>query len=355
MSENLRYYLPVNKDGVVEVYVHESLDQYLAILTADRRSPLTIKAVRQDLTRFMTWWKDEHHRPFDPALLLDSDLLDWQQARQQHDAAAPATINRGLAALRGYCTWCCRNGLLTENPAVNLHDVPAEPLSPRSLPAEAIDALLRAARSEPDERERCRDEAVLALLVYAGLRVQEACDLQIRDLDLIGGTVTVRRGKAGKSRRVPLHRDAQQLLQRYLDKVRCPTGLPAVGSDAEREPLLVGIDRTALGHPLRPGINQRLVQRVVSRRALEAAKRLRADAQRVASLEQVGKMLDLAHRLEQATPHTLRHSLARRMLECGADLAEVQRVLGHSRISTTGIYLIPSEDDVRDAINRAGV
>jgi integrase len=65
--------------------------------------------------------------------------------------------------------------------------------------------------------------------------------------------------------------------------------------------------------------------------------------------------LDLARRLENVTPHMLRHSLARRMLERGAQLPEVQRVLGHSRISTTGIYLTPSEEDVRLAIGRAGV
>jgi site-specific recombinase XerD len=51
----------------------------------------------------------------------------------------------------------------------------------------------------------------------------------------------------------------------------------------------------------------------------------------------------------------LRHSLARRMLERGAQLPEVQRVLGHSRLSTTGIYLTPSEEDVRLAIGRAGI
>jgi site-specific recombinase XerD len=57
----------------------------------------------------------------------------------------------------------------------------------------------------------------------------------------------------------------------------------------------------------------------------------------------------------RATPHTLRHSLARRLLASGANLPEVQRVLGHSRLSTIGIYLTPSEDDLRLAVGRAGV
>jgi site-specific recombinase XerD len=335
--------------------MHDSVDQYLASLLANRRSPLTIKAARQDLIRFMTWWEAQYQRPFDPALLLDHDLGDWVLLRQQNDGAAPATINRGLAALRGYSAWAHRAGLMTENPAAAIADVPTAPLAPRSLPTGAVDALLRAVRNEKDEAVRMRDEAILSLLVYAGLRAQEICDLQLRDLDLVGGTVTVRRGKAGKSRRVPLHKDAQHLLQRYLDKIRCPSGSPPVGDIIEREPLMVGFDRTAAGRPVRPGINQRLIQRMVHARAHEAATRLQADALREPSLERAGAMLELARRLQSATPHTLRHSLARRMLERGADLAEVQRVLGHSRISTTGIYLTPSEDDVRDAIGRAGV
>jgi site-specific recombinase XerD len=335
--------------------MHASFEEYLNTLAAKHRSPLTIKAVRQDLRRFVAWWEDVHCRPFDPPLLLDGDVRAWQDARQTRDGAAPATINRGMAALRGYCGWAHRAKLMSENPTADVHDVPTEPLSPRGLPSGAIDALIRAVRNEPNATIRLRDEALLALLVYAGLRVQEICDLQLRDLDLSGGTVTVRRGKAGKSRRVPLHKDAQRLLSRYLDNIRCPNGLPKIGSDSEREPLMTGFDQTAPGRPARPGINQRLVQRVVQQRAREAAARLEADAARESSLERAGIMLDLARRLMSATPHTLRHSLARRMLERGADLAEVQRVLGHSHISTTGIYLTPSEDDVREAIDRAGI
>jgi integrase len=93
----------------------------------------------------------------------------------------------------------------------DVKDVPTESLSPRSLPAEAVDALLRAAHCEQNAVLRARDEALLALLIYAGLRVQEVCDMQLRDLDLEGGTLTVRSGKAGKARRIPLHLDAAPL------------------------------------------------------------------------------------------------------------------------------------------------
>jgi integrase/recombinase XerC len=147
--------------------------------------------------------------------------------------------------------------------------------------------------------------------------------------------------------------DAVNLIRRYLTRLRCPQGIPAIGSDAEREPLIVGFASTSVGRPIHPGVNQRLVQRVVEQRAHEAAARLRFDAASVSSLERVNVMLDLGQRLEYTTPHTLRHSLARRLLEAGADLAIVQRTLGHSSIATTGMYLTPSDDDMRQAMERA--
>jgi site-specific recombinase XerD len=234
----------------------------------------------------------------------------------------------------------------------DVKDVPTEPLAPRSLPAEAIDALLRAAGTEPNAILRARDEALLALLIYAGLRVQEVCDIQLRDLDMGSGTVTIRSGKA---RRVPLHADAQRLLRRYLDLVRCPAGVPSIGSDQEREKLLVGIDVTRRGQPTTPGITQRVAQRAVQQLGKLAAQQLRAEAQRERNIHRSESLKDLARRLETVTPHMLRHSLARRMLERGAQLPEVQRVLGHSRLSTTGIYLTPSEEDLRSALGRAGL
>ncbi len=196
--------------------MHPSIEQYLAFLQTKRRAPATVKVVRHDLAHFVTWWEGTRRRTFDPASLRHEDLRDWRTVRQRDEGAAPATINCGLASLRGYCRWALARHLLLENPATEVKDVPTEPLAPRSLPAEAIDALLCVARAEQNGILRARDEALLALLIYAGLRVQEACDLQLRDLDVGSGTVTVRSGKAGKARRVPLHSDAERMLRRYV-------------------------------------------------------------------------------------------------------------------------------------------
>lgn len=335
--------------------MHESIQNYLVSLVDKGRSPLTIKATRGDLVGFATWWETQRNRPFDPVLLRERDVHAWRLSRQKDDAAAPSTINRALVSLRAYCAWAKQVGFIHENPVEEIKAIPTGPPAPKSLPTEAVDALLRAVRSEKDERIRLRDEALLALLIHTGLRAQEVCDVQLRDLDLDGGSLTVRHGKGGRMRRVMLNTEAITVLRRYLTRLRCPQGHPALGSDAEREPLLIGFDRTTAGRPMHPGINQRLVQRVVVQRAHEAAERLRADAKTISSLERIGMLLDLAQRLEHATPHTLRHSLARRLLASGADLAVVQRTLGHRSIATTGMYLTPSDDEIRTAMERAKV
>jgi site-specific recombinase XerD len=87
----------------------------------------------------------------------------------------------------------------------------------------------------------------------------------------------------------------------------------------------------------------------------QAATQLREAAKRERNLERAEQLRIHAQLLEKVSPHMLRHSLARRMLKNGVQLPEVQRVLGHSRLSTTGMYLTPSEDDLRVAIGRAGI
>jgi site-specific recombinase XerD len=335
--------------------MHESIGQYLVFLSEKGRSPLTIKATRGDLMGFVAWWEARQQRPFDPVLLREFDVHTWRQFRQSDEAAAPATINRAIISLRAYCDWAKKQRLIQDNPVDEIKSLPGNETSPKALPNEAVDALLRSTREEKDDRIRLRDEAILALLVHAGLRVQEVCDLQLRDLDLDGGTVTVRHGKGNRMRRVLLNTEAIRVLRRYITLLRCTQGMPTIGQASEREALIVGFNTTVAGRPISPGVNQRLVQRVVKQRACEAAERLRQEAKRNSSLERASTLNSLAQRLAETTPHTLRHSLARRLLASGADLAIVQRTLGHSTIATTGMYLTPDDDDMRFAMERATI
>lgn len=334
--------------------MHDTITNYLTARAEAGAAPLTIKADRSALHGFARWWETTQRRPFDPALVVARDAAAWQRHRQVEDGKNARTINGAARALKNFFIWAQARGMVTENPFEGLKPLAEQESGPRAIPPAAVDALLRTVVQEQDTRLRLRDQAALALLVYAGLRVQELCDLQIRDLDIPGLSVAVRRGKGGRPRRVPLHRDAVPLLKAYLTLLRCPSGVPAIGSEAERARLLLNFDPTIPGRPARPGVDQRTIQRRLKHYALSAAARLRADMPHVA-LDRAGELDDLARQLERATPHTLRHSLARRMLAGGADLAEVKRVLGHSRITTTQMYTEPSEDEVRGAIGRAGV
>ncbi len=324
-------------------------------LDTKQRAARTRTATMGDLRQFVSWWEEHTRRAFDPALLRTADVLTWMTYCQEEKNAAPASINRALASLRGFCAYCVQQGWMTENVVADIRPVAQEPEGPRFLPDEAVNALLREVQRQPDRPRRLRDEAALALLVYGGLRVQEVCDGPLRDLDLDGGVVVVRKGKGGKHRRVPLHPDAVRALRRFLDEVRCPAGIPSVTSPEEQQAVFVGQSRTSPHRAARVGVTPRLLQRMVAGYGKQAAERLKQEVTREPSMTRVAELNELARRLAAVTPHMLRHSLARRMLHSGAKLTEVRAVLGHSRLETTIRYLIATQDDLREVMERAGV
>jgi site-specific recombinase XerD len=140
-----------------------------------------------------------------------------------------------------------------------------------------------------------------------------------------------------------------------VSQVRCPNGLPEIGAEAEREPLLIGLRMATAGRPFEAGIQTRVIRKRFKQLGQIAAAQLKAAADKVTDVQRAQQLRQFARQAEQVSPHQLRHSLARRLLQQGAQLPEVQRILGHSRLSTTGVYLLPSEDDLQQAIERAGV
>jgi integrase/recombinase XerC len=244
-----------------------------------------------------------------------------------HARRHPATLGRKLASLRSFFRWLRREGACDLDPT---DGIPA-PRAPRRLPNPlAVDdciALAERGRRRgrarsgtcPDSADlgELRDRALVELLYGAGLRVGELTALDVRDLDLHRGDVRVV-GKGGKERVVPLPAATREALDAYLGARRRP-GLLA-------EPLFTSL-RPRAGAARRLGVRD--VRRVLASRA-----------------RGVG-VVDRVH------PHRLRHSYATHLLDMGADLREIQELLGHASLSTTEKYTAVSADRLMEVYDRA--
>jgi len=233
-----------------------------------------------------------------------------------HRSHEPATRGRKLAALRAFFAWLRREGRCALDPTAAIPGPRQAPRLPRPLPVDECMGLLDGVPAGPAAME-LRDRALLELLYGAGLRVSELASLDVRDLDLHRGDVRVT-GKGGKQRVVPLPAAARESLAVWVGSRRAP-GILA-------QPLFTALRRGS-GAPRRLG--PRDVRRIVDRRARH------------------GGVASHVH------PHRLRHSYATHLLDMGADLREIQELLGHASLSTTEKYTAVSAERLIESYDRA--
>jgi site-specific recombinase XerD len=283
---------------------------FLADLGRRDLAAKTIAAYRIDVLAFARWFPDSAGEPFSARAVTPTDLRDYKSYLRTVERRQAATINRRFAAVRSFFRWAKGAGLVTELPTEQVSGVPAAPRSPKALPKREVDRLIR----EAERHGQPRNLAILQLLRHTGLRVGELCNLRLDDLTISErqGTLLVRSGKGDKDRTVPLNNDVRRAVSAYLP-VR-----PLVTDDH----LFVG----QRGDPLQP----QGVQLVVRKYAQRAG-------------------------LPDVTPHILRHSFAKQILDAGEDLATVQRLLGHERLETTAIYTQPTARDLEQAVRRLEV
>ena len=264
------------------------LDRYLDYLTHERRySTHTLDAYRRDLCAFRS----------------SVDCDGWSNCKPHHvrehlgrlhaRGRAPRTIARSLSSLRAFFAFLVRREMVTANPAAGV----VAPKRGRPLPkALDIDQAAKLFDGKTASRTELRDRAMLEVLYGCGVRLAELVGIDLRDVDLANGFVTVT-GKGNKTRILPLGEPAVQAIEAWL---ATRPGIPASA------PLFTGRGANR--------ISPRTVQ--VRLKKLSAA--------------QLGT--DALH------PHMLRHSFASHLLESSGDLRAVQELLGHADISTTQIY-----------------
>lgn len=263
-------------------------------------APLTLESYGRDARQLLAWLAAHIGRPptlADAQALAPRTIRAFMAARRR-DGIEGRSLARSLSALRQWFRWLEGEGL-TGNRAVFAVARPKVARGlPRPLTREKAAELVADSMAAHLDWVEARDLAVLLLLYGSGLRISEALTLTRRDAP-VGGRDTLRiAGKGGKERLVPVLPVAAAAVARYL--ALCPWPLEP------DEPMFRG----AKGGPLSPRIVQLAVARAREDLALPAT----------------------------ATPHALRHSFATHLLAAGADLRQVQELLGHASLSTTQVY-----------------
>ncbi len=276
--------------------VKEQLETYFNHLTVEKgASPHTLEAYSRDLIRFANFMagreKEEAEKvtPEDVMAFI-SDLRDG--------GLAASSVNRCLAAIRGFYKFLLRQGNKVVSPVDRLVQGKTWMRLPDVLSPQEMNRLLeKPGLSNP---AAVRDAAILELMYAAGLRVSELVNLTMNSINWQAGYVVVM-GKGRKERVVPVGRSAYDLLRRYVEE--------------SRNDLIKGKSTNIL-FLNRSG-------RLFSRQGL---------------WKLVKKYARLSGLEDKVHPHTFRHTFATHLLEGGADLRAVQVMLGHADISTTQIY-----------------
>ncbi|ROT32741.1 tyrosine recombinase XerC [Micromonospora sp. HM5-17] len=291
--------------------LREAVDEFANHLSrVDNRSAHTVRAYVTDLVSLL-----DHAsrmgctRPDD----LDISVLRSWLARLRTLGAARASLARRAASARTFTAWAHRTGRMSSDVGQALVSPRGRRELPAVLRADQATALVQAPGQDLSP-VATRDRAVLELLYATGIRVSELCGLDRDDVDAARRVVRVL-GKGGKERSVPYGIPAQRALDDWLR-----IGRPALAGPRSGDALLLG---TRGGR-----IQATVVRRLVHHHARAAG-------------------------LPRTSPHGLRHSAATHLLEGGADLREVQEILGHSSLSSTQIYTHVSMERLRAAYQRA--
>ncbi len=260
----------------------------------------TVTAYERDVRQFLGFLT--HHVGHSPTLddltRLDARTVRAFLSRRRRQGSTSRSLSRTLSALRMFFRWLESSGTLKNRALLSL-SLPRVPHSvPKPLTVEKAAAIMAASPATTRDWVEARDTAVLLLLYGAGLRISEALGLMLQDAPTPRRDTLRICGKGGKERLVPVLPITTAAIANYL--ALCPFPLERDG------PLFVG----EKGGPLSPRIIQ---------------------LKMVTLREEFGLP-------ETATPHALRHSFATHLLSAGADLRQIQELLGHASLSTTQIY-----------------
>ena len=298
--------------------LNDHLTQFFQHLKYERNlSPHTLRNYLSDLEQFKLHLFRVEKRVDIPVSEIDRlTIREWMASL--HGDHKKTSVARKLASLRTFFQFLVREGKLESNPAKQVATPKIERKLPNHLSME--DAVRFVETPDINTDLGRRDRAILEFLYATGIRVGELVNIDLKDIDFRERNVRVT-GKRKKQRIVPFGEPALQSLMLYLQEARgnflaeCP--------EAARDLNAVFLHR-------RGG---RLTTRSVGR--------------------MIDKYIKLCADIHDISPHSLRHTFATHLLDSGADLRDIQELLGHARLSTTQIYTQVSMEKMIEVYDRA--
>ena len=293
------------------------VEGFISYIEAERRySPLTVRNYRRDIADFLEFIGVDKES-FDPNAIARADVEEWIVYLFEKRKLKAQSVNRSVATLRSFWKWMLGHSHANRD----IVSIISQAKTPSRLPVfvsesrmEDVVALLRDDIASEDF-ERLRDAIIVLLFYTAGLRLAELANLKIGDISADYRTIRIL-GKGEKERIVPLIGRMGEILKKYF-------------SQFSSQNICIGQKKALILSKKGEPISVRTIQRIVDRKLKDAGIQ--------------GK----------TSPHTLRHTFATHLLNEGADLREIQELLGHSSLKATQVYTHTNIEKLKEVYSTA--
>lgn len=285
------------------------LDSFIRHLVTERRvSPLTAEAYSRDLLAF-------------EAFVGEKFALSLKDVEPQHVRAFVVflkeqkmenrSVNRHLSALRTFYKYCLREDFVKKNPAVDIKSLKQPKDIAKFVPEHDMEKVMF---EEGDDFSVRRDELLFEMLYQTGMRQAELRGLRDDDVDLHSLYIKVR-GKRDKERIVPIGKELAEMIKNYK-----------ILRDAQ--------------------FSERLsVNLIVNDKGQEVSSYF--------VYKKIKDKLGEVTTISKKSPHVLRHTFATHLLNEGADIRAIQKLLGHSSLGSTQIYTHNTIEKLKDVYKKA--
>jgi integrase/recombinase XerD len=286
------------------------LNDFVTYLSVEKGlSRNTVDSYFLDLSKFQNFLssKDKEFVSFSRA-----DIIDFIESLRD-EGYSIASICRFISSIKGLCKYLIIEDIIKEDPSENLQSPKKWERLPKSLSISEVRSLLEInSLNNQSVPTKIRDHVMFELLYSSGLRVSELISLKLEDINLEAGFLRVL-GKGSKERVVPVNIRAMEMIKRYINQQR---------SEILKKRRSSYLFVTRRGGPMTRQHFWQTIKTFGRRRGIELS------------------------------PHTMRHSFATHLLERGADLRSLQKMLGHSDISTTQIYTKVSTERLKKVYSK---